>query len=178
VRFYTGAEAVLAARWVAGRIPNCSRGWDRCVTLLIGDPVQAGVVYHDWNPAQRTICMSAASESKRWLTRPVLHRMHEYVFDDADCRMAILQVSENNTAMRRIAKAYGYRETLVPDLRADGEAEAVLTLHERDWRDSRFHIKRQTKSCGYTLATKSSHTPDCSCWPARASKSGSFQPSP
>jgi len=130
----------LRSRWVADRIPGCARGWDKCVTLEIGDPVYAAIVYHDWNPENGTICMSAASESKRWLTREVLHTMHAYVFDFA--RLAVLQTSENHTTMRRIAKAYGYRETLIPDFRADGEAEAVLTLHKRDWLASRFNRRQ------------------------------------
>lgn len=138
MRFYTRAEAVERAKWAAERLPGIN-GWDKCVTMQVGDPVYATVVYHDWNPFQGTMCMSAVSESKRWLTRPVLYRMHEYIFDDAACRLAVLQTSERNTVMRRIAKAYGYRETLIPEIRGPGEAEAVLTLAVEDWRASRFH---------------------------------------
>jgi len=96
------------------------------------------VVYHDWNPEAQVICMSAAG-SDGWLTRPVLYAMHDYVFNQAGCQLAVLQTSEHNAVMRRIALAYGYCEYLIPRLRGRNEAEALLTLTDDDWRASRFH---------------------------------------
>ena len=128
------------AQWVAARIPGCGRGWDACVALRVHrDGVTiGGVIYHDWNPEAGTMCMSAAGEGG-WLTRPVLHAMHAYVFDAAGCQLAVLQVSENNARMRRIGLAYGYTETRVPRLRGRDEAEMIMTLTDEDWRASRFH---------------------------------------
>lgn len=102
------------------------------------DETIGGVIYHDWNPEAGTMCMSAAGEPG-WLTRPVLHAMHAYVFDAVGCQLAVLQVSENNARMRRIGLAYGYTETRIPRLRGRNEAECILTLTDDDWRASRFH---------------------------------------
>ena len=96
------------------------------------------VVFHDYNPEAGVMCMSAAG-GDGWLTRPVLYAMHEYIFDQAGCQLAVLQTSEHNKVMRRIAKAYGYRETVIPRLRGRDEAECLLTLADDDWRASRFH---------------------------------------
>lgn len=97
-----------------------------------------GVVFHDWNPENGVMCMSAAGEPG-WLTRPILYAMHAYIFDTAQCQLAVMQVSERNHRMRRIGLAYGYTEHRVPRLRGRDEAEMIMTLAEEDWRASRFH---------------------------------------
>lgn len=128
------------AHWVAGRIKGCERGWDKFVAMDVtrdGERI-GGTIYHDWNPEAGTMCMSSAG-GKGWLTRTVLFRMHSYIFDDVACQLAVLQVSEHNAVMLRIAEAYGYRKHLIPRLRGRNEAEYILTLTEEDWRASRFH---------------------------------------
>lgn len=126
---------------MADRIPGCARGWDNCVALRVFDDkleTLGCVIFHDWNPEAGVMCMSAAGEPG-WLTRPILHAMHSYIFDAAKCQLAVMQVSERNERMRRIGLAYGYTETRVPRLRGRNEAEMIMTLTEEDWRASRFH---------------------------------------
>lgn len=132
-------ETAEVIRWVADHIPGCERGWDRAVTLDVwrGGKRVGAVVYHDYNPEAETICMSA-SGTDGWLTRPVLYAMHSYVFDDAACQLAVLQVAESNSLMRSIAKRYGYQEYRIPRLRGRDQAEMIMTLTEEDWRASRF----------------------------------------
>lgn len=102
------------------------------------DRTIGGVVFHDWNPEAGVLCMSAAGEPG-WLNRAVLHAMHSYIFDQARCQLAVMQVSERNERMRRIGRAYGYTETRVPRLRGRDEAEIIMTLTDEEWRRSRFH---------------------------------------
>ncbi len=132
-------ETLEVIQWVARSIPGCERGWDKSVTMDVrrdGKRVGA-VVYHDYNPEAETMCMSAAG-SDGWLTRPVLYAMHAYVFDDAACQLAVLQVAEDNHLMRSIAKRYGYEEFRIPRLRGRDRAEMIMTLTEETWRASRF----------------------------------------
>ena len=137
--FYGAANSAPWARWAAERIKGCERGWADCVALRVFREDTIGVVvYHDYNPEAGVICMSAAG-GDGWLTRPVLRAMHGYVFDDAGCQMAVLQTSEHNKIMRRIALAFGYREYVIPRLRGRNEAECLLTLTDDDWRASRFN---------------------------------------
>lgn len=83
--------------------------------------------------------MSAAADSPRWLTRPVLRAMHSYIFNDSGCQMALMRVSEHNKRMLRIAAAYGYQSHRIPRLRGRDEAEIVLTLTDDDWKKGKFH---------------------------------------
>lgn len=101
----------------------------------------AAVVFHNWEPRAGVIEMSAASVSKRWLTREVLQRMFDYVFDDAACQMVVLRVSERSKAMVRIARAYGFSEVRIPRLRGRDEAEFIFTYTDDDWQRSRFNSK-------------------------------------
>lgn len=96
-----------------------------------------GVIYHDWNPEAGTIQMSAAG-GQGWLTRRVLWAMHSYPFE-IGCQMIVLQTAIDNHVMRRIAKAYGYKETIIPRLMGRAADASILTLTDDDWRASRFH---------------------------------------
>lgn len=117
-----------------GQIANyCSIG------VFEGDELVAGVLYHNHYPDTGVIEMTAASLTKRWLTRPVLRAMFSLPFDRFGCQLCVLRVSERNAPMIRIAKAYGFNEYTIPRLRGRGEAEHILTLADDDWRQSRFH---------------------------------------
>lgn len=99
----------------------------------------AGVLYNNWHPDAGVIELHAASTDKRWLTRQVLKSMFAMPFDQLGCQMCALRVSETNAPMIRIAKAYGFKEYVIPRLRGRGEAEHILTLTDDDWRANRFH---------------------------------------
>lgn len=127
------------SQWVAKRIPNALRGWRTCTVMRVYDHngTKGCVVFHDWNPEAGTMCMSAASAGN-WLTRDVITAMHSYIFDTADCQAAVLQVSEHNDRMNRIARRIGYEPHRIPRLRGRDEAEIVWVLTEETWRESRF----------------------------------------
>lgn len=121
----------------AGRFANyCT------LAVLDGSALIAGVLYHHFDPANGVMEMSAAAIDKRWLTRPVLRAMFAVPFDVFGCQIAVLRVSERNTAMLRIAKAYGFNEYIIPRLRGRDEAEHVMTLTDDTWRASRFNKDR------------------------------------
>lgn len=103
-----------------------------------GGEVIGGVVFHDYNPEARTICMSAAGQVG-WLTRRTIATIHGYVFGDAGCQLALMEVSERNETMRRVARAVGYREHCIPRLRGPDEAGIIYALSDDEWRTSKFN---------------------------------------
>lgn len=109
--------------------------------ILENDALIAAVVFHDWNPHAGVIEMSAASISKRWLTRPVLAQMFGYVFDGAKCQMAILRVSADRrqSHLHRILTAYGFDHARIPRLYGRDEDGLVFTLTDDAWRSNGFH---------------------------------------
>lgn len=126
--------------FVSGIIYGEPGRFERYCTLAVHDDGQliAGVLYHHFHPAAGVIEMSAAALDKRWLTRPVLRAMFEVPFGVFGCQLAVLRVSEYNKPMLRIAKAYGFKEFVIPRLRGRNEAEHILTLSDDDWRSNRF----------------------------------------
>lgn len=138
-RFAVGSEAHHWARWAAERIPGCERGWGDCVVMLSwrGDDYCGAVVFHDWQPQNGTMCMSAAGYGA-WMSREAIRRAHNYIFNVACCQLAIMQVSENNRAMNRIAERLGYSATYIPRLRGPDEGENIWTLPIETWRASKF----------------------------------------
>lgn len=117
-----------------------SRGWDTSKTTSMGvyrGGLAAVVLYHDYNPEAETICMSAAA-SGQWLDSETLYKMHAYPFNELHSQAIILQVSENNERMLRIARAFGYKTYLIPRMRGRGEAEVLCVLYDDVWRDNKF----------------------------------------
>lgn len=109
------------------------------MAVMSGRFIAAGVVYHDWNPENGTICMSAYAASPRWLTRRVLWHLFEYPFDQVGCQMVILQVSERNKRMLSILERFGFSMTRIPRGRGRDEDEIICTLTDDAWRQSKLH---------------------------------------
>lgn len=98
----------------------------------------AGVVFHNWSPEFGLMEISAAAVSRRWATREVMREAFGYVFGTADCQMAIARCDEKNTAVRKLWSAFGAQEVIIPRLRGRMASEAVLTLTDDAWAQSRF----------------------------------------
>jgi hypothetical protein len=73
-----------------------------CVTFGWGDPLSAGVVFHDWNPERRQIEISAAGTGP-WLTRSRARQVFGYAFAFCDLVYARSEVP----AVQRIFRALG-----------------------------------------------------------------------
>ena len=124
------------ADFVADHIAGCERGFADFTTMGVreNDALVAGVVFHNYAPEAGVIELSAASTSKRWLTRPVLRAMFGYPFDEIGCQMVVLRVSERNAGMIAIAERFGFSPHRIPRLRGRAEAEIIFTLTDNDWR--------------------------------------------
>lgn len=130
--------------FVSGIIYGEPGRFERYSTLAVHDNGRliAGVLYHHFHPRDGVIEMSAGAIDKRWLTRAVLKAMFAVPFEMLACQLAVLRVSEHNAPMLRIAKAYGFKEFVIPRLRGRHEAEHILTLSDDDWRGNRFNKGR------------------------------------
>lgn len=119
-------------------------GFGNCACMGWGDPDPvAGVVFHNWEPKAGVIELSAYASRRDWMTSARLRQIFGYVFDAAGCRIAIARISESNTRTRRIWRALGAREYLIPEIRGEGEAECVTILHKADWLNSKFMKERR-----------------------------------
>lgn len=133
------------ALWCAQHI-GLPRVWPHCRTLGVfdGDQLKAVVVYHNWDPESGVIEISAASTSKRWLTRPVLREIFAYPFDRLAYQMVVARVSPKNQTESgrgtvRIFRSFGFNEYRIPRLRGRDEDEIIFTLTDDQWRSNGYH---------------------------------------
>lgn len=128
------------AGWVAAKI-GLERGFASCQALGSLDAdgfIIGGVVFHNWSPEHGTIELSAAG-SGGWLTKRLINRAFEYVFEELDCQLAYTQQDESNGASRRVFLALGATETVIPRWRGRNTPGVLSTLTDDAWKASRFN---------------------------------------
>lgn len=136
-------ESERVAAFVADLL-GFSRGFDQCTAIGFGSPLVAGVVYHNWNPEAGIIELSAASSSRAWLNKANLATVFDYPFVQLECQLCIARMSENNARARRIWRALGAQEYIIPRLRGRFEAEVVATLSAETWQERNTHGKAKS----------------------------------
>ena len=121
------------------QIDSLPGGFGNCQTAAVIDRkgnMVAGVVFHNWNPAAEIIEVSAASVDARWATRGVLQELFGYVF--THCQACAARTAETNRTVRRLWKAFGAQEYIIPRLRGRTASEAILMLTDEAWAASKF----------------------------------------
>ena len=137
----TDAAAVVAfvAANAREEIPGADRGFGPCSAIGFVDDrgqLEAGFIYHNWNPESGVIEISAASSNRGWATKEKLRAVFEYPF--SFCRLVVWRTGEGNMRVRRLLRSLGARETVVPELRSPTEAEIIFTLNADQWQSSKF----------------------------------------
>jgi RimJ/RimL family protein N-acetyltransferase len=126
-------QTELVAAFVAANIPG-ETGFGNCKAIGFGNPLVAGVVYHNWNPEGRVIELSAASTTRKWVTRANLKVIFGYPFDELECQLCVARISEHNARARRIWRALGATEYRIPRFYGRDEAMIIATLPVEAWR--------------------------------------------
>ena len=99
----------------------------------------AGFVYHNYEPDSGVIELSGYSTRRDWANKHVVALIFgEYPFIQLRCRLLVARHSEHNTRVRRIWKALGADEYLIPELRGESEAETIAVLKQDVFMKSRF----------------------------------------
>lgn len=143
------------ARWVAERIPLMAGtlGFeDKAVSFGVlsdnGSPL-GGVVFTDWQPAYRSIQISFASASPRWLTPQLVTAILEYPFGQLACsRVTSLTPSQAASAVGFLNRFGFRREGLIR--RGFGTDDAIVSgLLAEEWAEHRFN--RRSRLNGQAL---------------------------
>lgn len=133
----------VVAKLVASLIPHVARhGFGGDFTGIGVDhdgELVGGFIFSHWSPEAGTIEISYAGTNRRWLTRPVLFGAFSYVFDGIGCQMAIARTPASHAHGVRIARAYGFRQIMIPRLFGRIEDGIISTLTAEDWRSNGFH---------------------------------------
>lgn len=103
-----------------------------------GDDVAAVLIFHNWHPEAGVIEVSAVAGNPKWTQRGVLKEAFDYIYGRLGCQMAVARCDVSNGRVRRLWKAFGASEHIIPRLRGRNADEAILTLTDDAWRASRF----------------------------------------
>lgn len=120
---------------LAGERPD----FGNCRTMAVmdsGNRMVAGIVFHNWRPEHGVMEVSAAAIDPKWATRSVLKEAFGYIFDKAECQLAVARTAEENTRVRRLWKAFGATEYIIPRLRGRAASEAIETVTKEAWEKS------------------------------------------
>lgn len=118
----------------------------RCRALAVlrsDNMLVAGLIFHNWRPKAGVIEVSAAAIDPRWATRGVLQKALSYAYDDCGCQMVCARTSESNTRTRRLWKALGATEIILPRMGGRRASDALLCLTDDAWGQSSFMKSRQ-----------------------------------
>jgi RimJ/RimL family protein N-acetyltransferase len=135
------------AAWVASRIPLMAGtlGFEEnAVTFgVLSDEAQllGGVVFTDWQPTYRSIQISFASASPKFLTPRLVTDILEYPFGQLACgRVTSITPSKTASALRFLEKFGFSREGLIR--RGFGTDDAIISgLLAEDWAEHRFNMR-------------------------------------
>lgn len=139
-----GAESVIVP-FVAAQI-GVNRPFGPCITAAVVDSqnnLAAGVVFHNYQPEHETIEASAAAINPKWATRSVLTELMGYAFQS--CQMLVGRTHEDNARVRRLWKAMGAQEYIIPRMRGRAASEALLCITDDAWNQSKLNEARNGK---------------------------------
>lgn len=125
----------LVGAFVSQGIFGNHDGFRDFASMAVADSgkVIGGTVFHNYHPREGVMELSSFSDSKRWLTKPVINAMFRFPFDLMKCQLVVLRVSDRNDQMNDIAKRFGFSSVHIPRLRGIDEGEFIHTLTKEAW---------------------------------------------
>lgn len=121
------------------QLVGCRPSFGNCRTMAVLDrdgKLAAGLVFHNWSPENQVMEVTGASVTPKWATREVLSVACGYVF--AHCQLAVARTAVENAPVRRLWKAMGAEEYILPRLRGRAASEAILLLTDDAWAQSKL----------------------------------------
>ena len=134
----------FVAAWTKARIAvmkGGSFGPSTALGVMDKGKLIAGVVYHDWQPAFKTIQVSCAAESPRWAVRGIMSEILDYPFRQLGVNRIVSITAGDDERTRRFLEGLGMTlEGLGVEGFGDKDA-AFYRLLKREWEVGRFHKK-------------------------------------
>lgn len=134
-------ENAFVADWVAKHIPGMIGGGDfgllpQTFGILDGqNQLVGGVVFHNFNPRYKSIEVSCASTSPKWLTRKVICAIFNYPFDQLQVGRVTAITPKRSAGVRRFIETFGFKREGVARKGFGTDDAIVYGMLENEWRD-------------------------------------------
>lgn len=134
------------SQWASFKLYGHLKGFGPCTSMGVfeGPNLIAVMVFHDYSKDRGVIEVSGVSEKPEWLKRHVLKEMFSYPFEELNCQLVVMRVSEKDKRLKRILTAYGFEGFEIPRLKGRHEAEIIYTLTDDAWYGNGFHVPRES----------------------------------
>lgn len=106
--------------------------------VIHDDTLIAGVVYHDWHPTYRTICIQLVSENPRWASRRTIETLGNYPFVQLNCQRVTALVNSDNHAALKLAERVGFKREATLERAAGDKDIIILRLFQEEWMRGKF----------------------------------------
>lgn len=102
------------ADWVVERIPHVD-DFGPCVGIGVvnGAKMLAGVVYHDYQPDNRTIQLSMAADSPMWARRKIIAGLLQYPFEQLKVFKVWTGTPADNERALKVNKHIGFKQEAI-----------------------------------------------------------------
>lgn len=146
--------AETIGRWVAKRIPAMQGAtFGPCAAMGVLDarsiPI-AGVVFHEYLPGYKSISMSIAADSPKWLSRSIISGILSYPFGTLGAQRitAVTAPRESAASIVRFLLKFGFQQE-GRVRKGLGNTDAIVWgLLSSEWSTSRFNLARQVERKG------------------------------
>lgn len=152
MRLLFGCSDLIAA-WVRARIPFMDpEGFGPCQAIGVVDSagrIVGGVVFHGWNNHYRSIEMSSAADSAKWLSRRVIAGILSYPFEQLGVERLSSITRPEDKRTRHALEAIGmtYEGS---GRKVFGEYDgAVYCLLKDEWRAGRFCLSQPERKANH-----------------------------
>lgn len=129
--------------WVSERVTSTGEigfnGQYNAIGVVNNDTLIAGVVYHDYHPIYRTICIQLVGETPSWANRKTIEDLGNYPFIELNCQRVTALINSDNVKALRLAEGVGFKREAVL-VRAAGDKDIiVLRLFQDEWIAGKFY---------------------------------------
>jgi len=129
--------------WVSERVTSTGEigfnGDFNALGVVHNDSLIAGVVYHDYHPIYRTICIQLCGDDAHWATRRTIKLLGDYPFVELDCQRVTALINSDNEKALRLAEGVGFKREAVLERAAGDKDIIVLRLFQEEWLKGKFH---------------------------------------
>lgn len=143
MRLLFGCSELIAA-WVRARIPFMDpEGFGPCQAIGVVDregKIIGGVVFHGWNSHYRTVEVSCAADSAKWLSRSTIRGILSYPFEQLGCGRVSSVTRPEDKRTRHVLEALGFTyEGTGRKVFGDHDGVSYSLLRD-EWRAGRFGL--------------------------------------